>query len=153
MLFRSMSRYLGKWYEIARLDHSFERGLSQVSAEYTLRDDGGINVVNRGFSVEKNEWKEAKGRGYYVGDPKTGHFKVSFFRPFYGAYIIFELDKNGYQYAFISGGNKSYLWLLSRTPKISDVLIQRFILQAKNRGFDTDKLVYVEQKSLEEITQ
>lgn len=75
-------RYLGKWYEIARLDHSFERGLSQVTAEYAVRDDGGIAVINRGYSAEKSAWKEAIGRAYFVDDKETAHLKVSFFGPF-----------------------------------------------------------------------
>ena len=107
-----LDRYLGKWYEIARLDHSFERGLSKVTAHYSLRDDGGINVINRGFSAEKNAWKEALGKAYFVNDADEGHLKVSFFGPFYGSYIVFELDTAGYQYAFISGPDKDYLWLL-----------------------------------------
>lgn len=89
-------RYLGTWYEIARLDHSFEEGLSKVTAEYSLRDDGGIRVINRGFSAEKNEWQEAEGKAYFVEDKDTGYLKVSFFGPFYGAYGIFELDKEDY---------------------------------------------------------
>jgi len=105
------SRYLGKWYEIARLDHSFERGLSHVTAEYELRSDGGIKVINRGFSATKNKWKEAEGKAYFVGNRDKGHLKVSFFGPFYGSYIVFGLDQDNYQYAFISSYNTSYLWL------------------------------------------
>ncbi|MCH9638326.1 MAG: lipocalin family protein [Betaproteobacteria bacterium] len=139
------TKYLGKWYEIARLDHSFERGLSRVTAEYELRSDGGIKVVNRGFSVAENRWKEADGKAYFVKASNEGYLKVSFFGPFYGSYIVFDLDKENYQYAFVSGQNTSYLWLLSRTPTISKEVIERFITKSKALGFDTNSLIFVEQ--------
>lgn len=91
------NQYLGTWYEIARLDHSFERNLDKVTATYSLRDDGGIKVINRGYNSKSKEWKEAEGKAYFV-DPAnadgthTGKLKVSFFGPFYGAYNIIELD-------------------------------------------------------------
>jgi apolipoprotein D and lipocalin family protein len=140
-----LDRYLGKWYEIARLDHSFERGLTQVTAEYSLRDDGGVRVVNRGFSATKGEWTEAEGRAYFVESPDLGYLKVSFFGPFYGSYVVFELDKQEYQHAFISGPDTSYLWLLARTPEVSHEILQRFIEAATERGFDTDALILVDQ--------
>ena len=139
-----LNRYLGKWYEIARLDHSFERGLTKISAEYSMREDGGVKVLNKGFSVADNKWKEAEGKAYFVNDPDQGYLKVSFFGPFYGAYVIFEMDKENYQYAFVSGPDTSYLWLLSRTPTVSRELIEKFIEKSKAAGFDTDELIYVE---------
>ena len=139
-----LNKYLGKWYEIARLDHSFERGLNNVSAEYSMRDDGGINVLNRGFSIEDQEWSSAEGRAYFVEKPDIGYLKVSFFRPFYGSYIIFELDKENYQYAFVCGPDKDYLWLLSRTPTVNKELIDRFIEKSKSLGFETENLISVE---------
>ena len=138
-----LDRYLGTWYEIARLDHSFERGLNNISANYTLREDGGVRVLNRGFSVKKNEWNEADGKAYFVGSPDQGHLKVSFFGPFYGSYIVFELDDE-YQYAFVSGPNTSYLWLLARTPKVDQTVIDHFIDRASSLGFETDQLIYVD---------
>ena len=143
----AVDNYLGKWYEIARLDHSFERGLDQVTAEYSQRDDGGIRVINKGYSIKAGKWKEAEGKAYFVDDPKTGHLKVSFFGPFYGSYVVFELDKINYHYAFVAGYNKSYLWLLSRTPEVSQDLIDKFIRQSKELGFDTDDLIFVNQKN------
>lgn len=137
----SLDRYLGKWYEIARLDHSFERGLEQVTAEYSLRDDGGVRVINRGFSARENEWKQAEGKAYFVGWQDKGHLKVSFFGPFYGSYVIFELDKEAYQYAFVAGYNTSYLWLLSRTPSVDQALLDRFIKRISELGFNTDELI------------
>lgn len=141
-----VNKYLGKWYEIARLDHSFERGLEQVSAEYTLLENGRVKVVNRGFSTQKNEWKEAIGKAYLAGETGEGFLKVSFFGPFYSSYVIFGLDEQDYQYAYISGPSLSYLWLLSRTPQIEDDVMGHFVETAKEKGFDTEKLIYVLQK-------
>lgn len=141
----NLDRYLGKWYEIARLDHSFERGLENVTAEYSLKEDGGVRVVNRGYSVKDDKWKQAEGKAYFVGGPDQGYLKVSFFGPFYGSYVVFELDQQNYQYAFVSGPDTSYLWFLSRTPVVSRQLMDRFIQRAKALGFDTDKLIMVNQ--------
>jgi apolipoprotein D and lipocalin family protein len=139
-----LDRYLGKWYEIARLDHSFERGLASVTAEYSLREDGGVRVRNRGFSVTEHEWKEAEGRAYFVRGQDEGYLKVSFFGPFYGSYVVFELDKENYQYAFVAGPSKSYLWLLSRTPTVSRALVDQFTQKSKALDFDTDSLIFVD---------
>ncbi len=140
-----LKRYLGKWYEIARLDHSFERGLEKVTAEYSMRDDGGVKVLNRGFSKEKNGWKEAEGKAYFVNSQDEGYLKVSFFGPFYGAYVVFELDKD-YEYAFVTSSKKSYLWFLSRTPTVSDDLKAQFVQKARSLGYDTDALIWVNQE-------
>ncbi|MGD8351090.1 MAG: lipocalin family protein [Gammaproteobacteria bacterium] len=142
-----IDKYLGKWYEIARLDHSFERGLVDVTAEYALRGDGGISVVNRGYSPQEQEWKQAEGKAYFVGESGEGYLKVSFFGPFYGSYVIFGLDRENYRYAFISGPTRSYLWLLSRTPTVEPAVIDRFTREARQRGFDTDKLIFVDQNA------
>lgn len=139
-----IDRYLGTWYEIARLDHAFERGLNNITAEYSIRDDGGVKVINRGFSKQDNDWQQAEGKAYFVDDSDKAHLKVSFFGPFYGSYIIFELDKKDYQYAFVSGPDTSYLWLLSRTPVPDKAVIERFIKRSQEFGFDTSKLIYVE---------
>ncbi len=139
-----IERYLGKWYEIARLDHRFERGLTQISAEYSMRPDGGLKVLNRGYSKEKQEWSEAEGRGYFVQSPNEAYLKVSFFGPFFGSYIVFELDTVNYQYALISGPDKSYFWLLARTPTIDDNLKKKLIAKAAALGFDTKKLIFSE---------
>lgn len=140
----NLDNYLGRWYEIARLDHSFERGLSNVTATYSPRTDGGISVVNRGYSEQKQKWKEAEGKAYFVDESDEGHLKVSFFGPFYGSYIIFELDKENYSYAFVSGPNNNYLWLLSRTPEVDDDVLQQFISMSRARGFNTDELILVQ---------
>lgn len=138
-----LNRYLGKWYEIARLDHSFERGLEKVTAHYSLRDDGGVSVVNRGYSTQEGDWSVAEGRAYFVNEKDEAYLKVSFFGPFYGSYVIFELDKENYQYAFISGPDLSYLWLLSRTPDISPEVINKFKQRSKALGFDVGNLILV----------
>lgn len=140
-----LQRYLGGWYEIARLDHRFERGLVDVTATYSLREDGGVDVLNRGFVAEELRWKSAKGRAYFVGDPDQGYLKVSFFGPFYGSYVVFELDAEGYQYAFVSGPDTSYLWLLSRTPTVEPDLLEHFIARAAQLGFDADALIFTPQ--------
>ncbi|MCF7363986.1 lipocalin [Vibrio diazotrophicus] len=141
-----LQNYLGKWYEIARLDHSFEEGLSQVTAEYSLRDDGGVSVLNRGYSAIDDEWKEAEGKAYFVNSESEGYLKVSFFGPFYGSYVVFALERDNYDYAFISGPNTDYLWLLARTPTVEPEVMTSFVQMAKERGFDTDKLIFVEQE-------
>lgn len=138
-----LERYLGTWYEIARLDHSFERGLDNVTAQYSMWDDGGVRVVNRGYSAKKGEWEEAEGKAFFVGDEDQGYLKVSFFGPFYGSYVVFELEHEGYQYAFISGPDLSYLWLLSRTPEVSDATMRLFEQRARSLGFKLDDLVRV----------
>jgi apolipoprotein D and lipocalin family protein len=117
-----ITKYQGKWYEIARLDHSFERGLENITAQYNIKENGDVEVVNTGFSTEDNKWQDAKGIASFVENSDLGYLKVSFFRPFYGSYIVFNLDTN-YQHAFVSGPNKSYLWLLSRTPTPSKEVI------------------------------
>ena len=141
-----LDNYLGKWYEIARLDHSFERGLTQVTAEYSLRRDGGVLVLNRGFSQANNEWQEAEGKAYFVNSDSEGYLKVSFFGPFYGSYVVFELDEKDYQYAFISGPNTDYLWLLARTPSVEPEVIEKFIDMSQERGFDTSSIIFVDHK-------
>ena len=138
-----LTRYLGKWYEIARYDHSFEEGLSDVTATYSMREDGGVKVINRGFSSEENTWDEAEGRAYFVKSPSIGHLKVSFFGPFYASYVIMDLDKDDYQYALITGPDKEYLWLLARSPELSPQIKTRLLNQAQTAGYDTDKLIWV----------
>ena len=142
-----LQRYLGRWYEIARLDHSFERGLSQVSADYSLREDGGVRVINRGYSAQDKTWKQAEGRAYFVGATDRGHLKVSFFGPFFGTYAIVELDQAGYQYSLVSGPDCSYLWILARTPTLPPDVMQRLLAKAAVLGFDTGKLIVVDQQA------
>ncbi|BCV39864.1 MAG: lipocalin family protein [Shewanella algae] len=140
-----LNNYLGKWYEVARLDHSFERGLTQVTAEYKMRSDGGVSVLNRGYSEADGEWKEAEGKAYFVKSDTDAYLKVSFFGPFYGSYVVFELDRENYSYAFVSGPDTDYLWLLSRTAVVEPEVMDKFIQMSAERGFDTSKLIFVAQ--------
>ena len=120
--------------------------MSKVTDEYSMRDDGGIKVVNRGYSAENSEWKESVGKAYFVEGKDQGYLKVSFFGPFYGSYIVFELEQENYQYALISGPDTSYFWLLSRTPTIAPELQAKLIDKAVSLGFDRSKIIQVEQK-------
>ena len=135
-------QYLGTWYEIARLDHSFERNLERVTATYGLNEDGSISVLNKGFNTEKDEWRQAEGVAKPMGSSDIAHLKVSFFGPFYGTYAVFELADD-YSHAFVSGYNTDYLWLLAREPDVSTEVRQRFINESQALGFDTSKLIWV----------
>ena len=136
-------RYLGKWYEIARLDHSFERHLSDVSATYTRMETGDIRVQNRGFNTQTGKWKKIEGRARFIESDTVGSLKVSFFGPFYGGYHIIELDKQGYRHAMVAGPSRSYLWILSRTKTMDNALFERLVAKAKGWGFDTTRLIEV----------
>ncbi|KPK26844.1 MAG: lipocalin [Nitrospira bacterium SG8_3] len=139
-----VKRYLGTWYEIARLDHSFERGLSNVTATYNLRDDGGIDVLNKGFDENTGKWKRAKGKAYFVSGSQIGRLKVSFFGPFYGGYNIIALDKKNYSYSLICSSNRSYLWILARDKELEQNILGYLIELSKGLGFETDKLIFVD---------
>ena len=141
-----LDRYLGTWYEIARLDHRFERGLSDVTATYSMRDDGGVRVVNRGRN-EEGEWDEAEGKAYFVDASDQGRLKVSFFGPFYGGYNVIELDKAGYEYSLVSGPDRSYLWILARTPELDQQTLDRLVSKARKLDYPVDELIYVDHGS------
>jgi apolipoprotein D and lipocalin family protein len=140
-----VNRYLGTWYEIARLDHRFEKGLENISATYSLRDDGGVKVLNKGFNEQTGKWQEAEGKAYFAGQPDQGMLKVSFFGPFYGGYNIIDLDKKNYSYAMITGPDRSYFWILSRSKHLPEPLLSTLITKAKALGFETNKLIFVKQ--------
>jgi apolipoprotein D and lipocalin family protein len=137
-----VERYMGRWYEVARLDHSFERGMEQVTATYELRPDGTVAVLNRGYRADKGEWGEARGTAKFLGKPDVAALKVSFFGPFYGGYNVVDLDP-GYQHALVAGPNRSYLWILARTPTPSRAEVERLVAKAKALGYDTSQLIYV----------
>lgn len=141
-----LSRYLGTWYEIARLDHRFERGLTRVQAQYALNADGSVQVINRGYDPVRQRWQQATGVAKFMGSSDTGLLKVSFFRPFYGTYAVFALDQEQYQYAVISGPSHDYLWILARTPTLTDSLKQQLVEKAQAAGFDTKQLIFVAQE-------
>lgn len=136
------SHYLGTWYEIARLDHRFERGLEDVTATYSARSDGGIDVLNRGFDVAKGEWREIEGRAKFVGSASVASLGVSFFGPFYGGYNVIDLD-TGYEIALVCGPTRDYLWILARRPDPPRAEVERLVRRASELGFDTARLIYV----------
>ena len=141
-----LNSYLGQWYEVARLEHSFEKDLTQVTANYSMREDGSVKVINRGYLPAKQEWKEAEGTAYFMAEPNVGYLKVSFFRPFYGSYVVIALDKKDYQYSLVTSSDKSYLWILARTPHLSSQIQTELVSTAKALGFETEKLIYPVQK-------
>ncbi len=142
-----LPRYLGTWYEVARLDHRFERGLEAVTAEYAMRDGGGVTVTNRGWNTADGEWDEARGKAFFTGTPDTASLKVSFFGPFYGGYHVLALDESAadYRYSMISGPDRGYLWILSRTPELDPDTLEALVEQARGLGFSVDGLIFVDQ--------
>jgi apolipoprotein D and lipocalin family protein len=136
-----LERYLGTWHEIARLDHSFERGLTNVTATYAERDDGGVSVLNRGFDPLKGKWKEAQGRAYFLQGPDIASLKVSFFGPFYGGYHVFALEPD-YRWAMVAGPSREYLWILAREPQLPPDVLADLLKTAAQAGFDTGSLIY-----------
>ena len=118
--------------------------MDNVSATYSRRDDGGIRELNRGYDVAAKAWQQAEGKAYFVESAQSAYLKVSFFGPFYGGYTVFALENN-YQYAFVAGNDHDYLWLLARTPEVSDDIKNDFVHKARAAGFNTDKLVWVNQ--------
>lgn len=142
-----VERYMGTWYEIARLDHRFERGMSQVTATYSPREDGGVRVLNRGYKDKKQAWSEAEGRAKFVETADIGRLKVTFFWPFYGAYNIIALDKDNYSYAMVIGNNTKYLWILAREPVLEETILQDLLGQARQLGFDVEALIYPQKTS------
>jgi len=136
-----LERYLGTWHEIARLDHSFERSLTNVTASYAKRDDGGVSVLNRGYDPVKGTWKEAQGRAYFLQGPDIASLKVSFFGPFYGGYHVFALDPD-YRWAMVAGPTKGYLWILARDTQLPPDVLVDLLEAAGHAGFDTGSLIY-----------
>ena len=135
-----LNRYLGEWYEIARFDHSFERGVEQAKANYTLNEDGTIKVVNSG--IKDGKPKTAIGKGKRTDTPAL--LRVSFFGPFYADYRVMMIDEN-YTYALVGSGSADYLWMLSRTRVLPDATKSELLSEATRRGYDTDKLIWVKQ--------
>jgi len=141
-----LNRFLGKWYEIARLPTSFERNLGHVTATYSLKKEGRVEVLNEGKDIWSGKSSKAVGKAKIAKQPDIGFLKVSFFGPFYGDYIILELDKEGYEYALIASSHK-YLWILSRTPELKKDILERLVNRAKELGFKTELLYYTPQST------
>lgn len=136
-------KYLGKWYEIARFDYKFERNMNNVTATYSLNDDGTIKVQNRGYNFVDKEWKDATGKAKSAGDADEAKLKVSFFGPFYSGYNVVAIDEN-YTNALVAGKNLDYLWLLSRSKTMPEETKLKYLKLAKQIGYDTDALIWVE---------
>lgn len=136
------NKYLGKWYEIARIDFSFERNLNNTTAEYSIRPDGKIKVVNRGFNTKKEKWEDAVGKARFVGDERVGQLQVSFFGPFYAGYNVLAIDEN-YQYALVGGDDFKYLWLLSRQKTMPEAVKNDYVNKAKSIGYHAEDLIWV----------
>lgn len=138
-----LTEYLGTWYEVARLEHRFEKGMEAITATYSMREDGGVKVLNRGYKTAEKEWNEAEGKAYFVDKSDSGFLKVSFFGPFYGSYIVMDTDYK--TYTMISGPDLSYFWILARTPILDEKTLNRLLAKAKEAGFDTSVLIYPDQ--------
>lgn len=138
------SKYLGKWYEIARLDFRFEKNLDNTTAEYSLNPGGSIRVLNRGYNYKTGQWKSSAGKAKFAGDTNEARLKVSFFGPFYAGYNVIALDA-GYKWALIAGRNLDYLWLLSREKTMPADIVEAYLQKARQLGYDTTKLVWVKQ--------
>jgi apolipoprotein D and lipocalin family protein len=137
-------RYQGTWYEIMRLDHSFERGLTNVTAIYTLREEGTVDILNRGFDRARCRWEETQGRARFQRCKDFASLSVTFFWPFAGAYHVFELDKENYQFAVVSGHSRDYLWILARKPHMPQDQIKRLIPKVRELGFPVGELIRVD---------
>jgi apolipoprotein D and lipocalin family protein len=135
-------RYQGRWYELARLDHRFERGLTDVSAQYSLKPDGGVRVINRGYDVEDQRWREAEGRAVFTGPSTTGSLKVSFFGPFYGGYHVAALDPE-YRWAIVVGPDRDYCWILARDKRVNADTREMLATRVRDLGIDDDALIWV----------
>ncbi len=139
-----LGRYEGKWYEIARLDHSFERGLSDVSASYKQQADGSVQVINRGYDSQRGEWKQAIGRALFIGDPQRASLKVSFFGPFYGGYHVVAIDPQ-YRWSMVIGPDRDYLWILARDKQWSHEVRAQLLEQARKLDIAVEQLIWVGQ--------
>lgn len=142
-----VQRYKGEWFEIMRLDHRFERGLTNVTATYTLRDDGSIGVVNRGFDRDACRWKEVEGRAVFQGDSDTASLSVTFFWPFAAGYHVIALDQQDYAWAMVSGPSRDYLWILARRADLSPEIRNRLVNEARGLAFPVDHLMRVEHSA------
>ena len=140
-----LQRYQGRWFELARLDHSFERGMTDVSATYTPQADGSVRVVNRGFAAASGQWREAVGKALFTGAPTTGSLKVSFFGPFYGGYHVAALDPD-YRWALVLGPDTSYCWILARDKQLDAAQRDAIVARAQALGVDTHALIWVTHK-------
>lgn len=141
-----LTRYLGTWYEIARFDHRFERDMQGVTAQYSIREDGLIKVLNSGYKKSLDgKCKEAEGKARIPNPAEPAKIEVAFFWNFWGDYYVMELADD-YRYALVGSSAKKYLWILSRTPKLPQADLDFIIRRIKERGYDVQKLIWVQHK-------
>lgn len=137
-----VDKYLGKWYEIARIDFKHEKDMDNTTAQYSLNEDGSVKVLNSGYNFKKEEWTSADGKAKFRESKDIGALKVSFFGPFYSGYNVIALDEN-YKYALVAGKDLDYLWILSREKTIPENIKTNFLKKAQEIGFDTNRLIWV----------
>ena len=147
-----VKRYMGQWHEVARIENSFERGLTRAGATYSLNPDSTVKVVNRGYDPVRKEWKEAEGTARFVGDPARAALKVSFFGPFYGGYNVVALDEN-YQWAMVVGSSREYLWVLSRSPSLSADVREHLMERARAMGIDVNRIRWAQDPAAEQLAR
>ena len=133
------AKYMGKWYEFARLPNWFEKDMNRVTATYTMLPDGKIKVVNQGEI--SGQIRRISGFARPADDSGSGELEVTFFRPFYSPYRIIKLADD-YRYSIVAGSDENYLWVLSRTPQISPADWQEISAFLEENGFPKDKLIY-----------
>lgn len=138
----NVKKYLGTWYEVARIDFKYEKNLNNTTATYSLNKDGSIKVVNRGYNYKTNTYKKSEGKALFVKEQKTGMLKVSFFGPFYDGYNVLAID-DAYTHALVCGRNHDYLWLLCRQPNMYEAIRDRYLKIATDNGFDINRLLWV----------
>lgn len=148
-----VDRYMGTWYEVARLENKFEKGMTHCTADYSLKESGAVQVVNRGWKPEDLAWKESVGTALFLGEKTVGSLRVSFFGPFWGGYHILALDQEAYQWAMVAGPNREYLWFLSRTPQMDPAVLERLKEEARKLDFPVDQLLLVDQADRPEDPQ
>ncbi len=141
------AKYLGKWFEIARLDYKWEKNLNNVTAEYSLNDNGTIKVDNRGYNVKKDKWEESIGKAKFVKKDDVGMLKVSFFGPFYAGYNVIAIDPD-YKYALVAGENLKYLWILSRETTIPESIKADYLIKAQEIGYKISDLIWVKHDKI-----
>ncbi|RAJ06766.1 apolipoprotein D and lipocalin family protein [Chitinophaga skermanii] len=142
-----VEKYLGTWYEIARLDYKFERNLSNVTAHYSLDEKGQVVVDNKGFNYKKGKWLESVGKAKFVGDPHEARLKVSFWGPIWNGYNVIAIDAD-YQHALVVGDDKNYMWILSRNKRIPKHVKQSFLLKASSLGYDVNDLTWTKHRNM-----
>ena len=140
-----LKRYLGRWYEICRMPMRYEKGLTRVTAEYSLNADGSVRVVNSGFDERSRRWRKSTGKAIFADDPNEAKLKVSFFGPFYAGYNVVAIDED-YQYALVFGRTLDYMWILARDPDVPEKILRKYVEKAAAAGYDYYRLIWTEQE-------